>query len=77
MQFLWFLAHEDGSVTMKYRGEPDEWDEAVKANVIMAVRDLVEGMTGEDIADIEIVEFDEELPEMVQRIVPFKPRTVQ
>lgn len=77
MQFLWFLAHEDGSVTMKYRGEPDEWDEAVKANVIMAVRDLVEGMTGEDIADIEIVELDEELPEMVGRIVPFKPRTVQ
>ena len=77
MQFLWFLAHEDGSVTMKYRGEPDEWDEAVKANVIMAVRDLVEDMTGEDIDDIEIVEFDEELPEMVGRITPFKPRTVQ
>ena len=77
MQFLWFLAHEDGSVTMKYRGEPDEWDEALKANVIMAVRDLVEGMTGEDIADIEIVEMDEDLPDVVDRIVPFKPRTVQ
>jgi hypothetical protein len=77
MQFLWFLAHEDGSVTMKYRGEPDEWDEALKANVIMAVRDLVEGMTGEDIADIEIVEMDEDLPDLVDRIVPFKPRSVQ
>jgi hypothetical protein len=77
MQFLWFLAHEDGSVTMKYRGEPDEWDEALKANVIMAVRDLVEGMTGEDIADIEIVEMDEDLPDVVDRIIPFKPRSVQ
>jgi|GEM_PF-6143556 len=75
MQFLWFLAHDDGSVTMKYRGEPDEWDEAVKANVIMAVRELVEGMTGEDISEIEIVE-TEDLPESVANIVPFKPKTV-
>jgi hypothetical protein len=43
----------------------------------MAVRDLVEGMTGEDIADIEIVEMDEDLPDVVDRIIPFKPRSVQ
>jgi len=42
MQFLWFLAHSDGSVSMKYRGDPDEWDEAIKANLLMAVKDLIE-----------------------------------
>lgn len=49
MQFLWFSAREDGSVTMKYRGNPDEWDEALQANVLAALRDLVLDMTGEDI----------------------------
>ena len=60
MNFLWFSARKDGSVTMRYRGNPDEWDEALKENFLCAVRDLVLDMTGEDIFGVvEIIDLPE------------------
>jgi hypothetical protein len=75
MQFLWFLSHDDGSVTMKYRGEPDDWDDAVKSNLLMAVKDLLEGLTDEGMPE-ELVSV-EELPEAVNNIIPYRPRSVK
>jgi hypothetical protein len=74
MQFLWFLAHDDGSVTMKYRGEPDDWDEAVKSNLLMAVKDLLVGLSEDDAEELQPVE---ELPLSVGNIIPYRPRTVK
>ena len=34
MQFLWFSSNVDGSVSMKFRGEPTEWSDDVKANPV-------------------------------------------
>jgi len=74
MQFLWFLAHDDGSVTMKYRGEPDDWDEAVKSNLLMAVKDLLVGLSEDDAEELQPVE---ELPPSVGNIIPYRPRSVK
>ena len=73
MQFLWFLAHNDGSVTMKYRGEPDDWDEAVKNNLLMAVKDLLDGLSDE----AEELQPVEDLPPSIGNIIPYRPRSVK
>lgn len=73
MQFLWFLAHSDGSVSMKYRGDPDEWDEAVKNNLLVAVKDLLDGLSDDD----EELQPVEELPPSVGNIIPYRPRSVK
>jgi hypothetical protein len=73
MQFLWFLAHNDGGVTMKYRGEPDDWDDAVKNNLLMAVKDLLDGLADE----AEEFQPVEELPPSVGNIIPYRPRSVK
>jgi len=73
MQFLWFLAHDDGSVTMKYRGDPDEWDEAIKANLLMVVKDLIEGLTHEEPEELQTVE---ELPAAIDNVIPYRTKDI-
>jgi hypothetical protein len=54
MQFLWFSSNVDGSVTMKFRGEPVEWSDDVKANLLVAIVDLAQEIVGEEIVEYEI-----------------------
>jgi len=54
MQFLWFVMGANGSVTMKMRGNPSDWSEAVQANLILAIADLVEEIRGEEIIEYEV-----------------------
>jgi len=54
MQFLWFSSNVDGSVTMKFRGEPTEWSEDVKANLLVAIADLVQEIVGEEVVEYEV-----------------------
>ena len=54
MQFLWFSSNVDGSVTMKFRGEPTEWSEDVKANLLGAIADLVQEIIGEEVVEYEV-----------------------
>jgi len=54
MQFLWFSSNVDGSVTMKFRGEPVEWSEDVKANLLVAIADLVQEIVGEEVVEYEV-----------------------
>ena len=54
MQFLWFVAGADGSVTMRLRGDPADWSDDVKANLICAFVDLVEEIRGEEIVEYEV-----------------------
>ena len=54
MQFLWFVSGPDGSVTMRLRGDPADWSEAVKANLLTAIADLAEEIIGEEIVEYEV-----------------------
>jgi len=54
MQFLWFSSNVDGSVTMKFRGEPVEWSEDVRANLLVAIADLVQEIVGEEVVEYEV-----------------------
>jgi len=54
MQFLWFSSNVGGSVTMKFRGEPTEWSEDVKANLLGAIADLVQEIIGEEVVEYEV-----------------------
>ena len=54
MQFLWFSSNVDGSVSMKFRGEPIEWSDDVKANLLVALSDLVQEIVGEEIVEYEV-----------------------
>jgi len=54
MQFLWFSSNVDGSVTMKFRGEPTEWSDDVKANLLVAIADLVQEIVGEEVVEYEV-----------------------
>jgi len=54
MQFLWFSSNVDGSVTMKFRGEPVEWSDDVKANLLVAIADLVQEIVGEEVVEYEV-----------------------
>jgi len=51
---LWFSSNVDGSVTMKFRGEPVEWSDDVKANLLVAIVDLAQEIVGEEIVEYEI-----------------------
>jgi hypothetical protein len=54
MQFLWFSSNVDGSVTMKFRGDPVEWSDDVKANLLGAIADLVQEIVGEEVVEYEV-----------------------
>jgi len=54
MQFLWFSSNVDGSVSMKFRGEPTEWSDDVKANLLAALSDLVQEIVGEEVVEYEV-----------------------
>ena len=54
MQFLWFSSNVDGSVSMRFRGDPADWSDDVKANLICAFVDLVEEIRGEEIVEYEV-----------------------
>ena len=54
MQFLWFSSNVDGSVSMRFRGDPADWSDDVKANLICACGDLVEEIRGEEIVEYEV-----------------------
>lgn len=56
MQFLWFVSGPDGSVTMKMRGNAEDWSEAVKANLLVAIADLAQELCGEEIVEYEVDE---------------------
>lgn len=54
MQFLWFSSNVDGSVSMRFRGDPADWSDDVKANLICAFVDLVEEIRGEEVVEYEV-----------------------
>jgi hypothetical protein len=54
MQFLWFSSNVDGSVSMRFRGDPAEWSDDVKANLIHAFADLAEEIIGEEVVEYEV-----------------------
>lgn len=54
MQFLWFSSNVDGSVSMKFRGEPTEWSDDVKTNLLVALSDLVQEIVGEEVVEYEV-----------------------
>jgi len=54
MQFLWFSSNVDGSVSMKFRGDPVDWSDDVKANLLGAIADLVQEIVGEEIVEYEV-----------------------
>jgi hypothetical protein len=54
MQFLWFIAGSDGSVTQKMRGSPNDWSEDVKANLLMAIAGLAEEIVGDEVVEYEV-----------------------
>ena len=39
---------------MKFRGEPTEWSEDVKANLLGAIADLVQEIIGEEVVEYEV-----------------------
>ena len=51
---MWFSSNVDGSVTMKFRGEPVEWSDDVKANLLVAIADLVQEIVGEEVVEYEV-----------------------
>lgn len=56
MQFLWFTSGPDGSVTMKMRGNTEDWSETVKANLLTAIADLAQELCGEEVVEYEVDE---------------------
>ena len=54
MQFLWFSSNVDGSVSMRFRGDPADWSDDVKANLICAFVDLVEEIRGDEVVEYEV-----------------------
>jgi len=54
MQFLWFSSNVDGSVSMKFRGDPVDWSDDVKANLLGAIADLVQEIVGEEVVEYEV-----------------------
>lgn len=54
MQFLWFIAGADGSVTMKMRGNPLDWQGDVKGNLMTAFAELIEEMMGDEVIEYEV-----------------------
>ena len=39
---------------MKFRGEPTEWSDDVKANLLVALSDLVQEIVGEEVVEYEV-----------------------
>ena len=54
MQFLWFSSNVDGSVSVRFRGDPADWSDDVKANLICAFADLAEEIIGEEVVEYEV-----------------------
>ena len=54
MQFLWFSSNVDGSVSMKFRGDTVDWSDDVKANLLVALSELVQEIVGEEIVEYEV-----------------------